>query len=311
MSDLLSGTIWQTANNASIQGDLSARHYQRLTASNGDTAILMDASQQAESVEPFLRITAWLHKNDVSVPEVMFSSPNKLLLEDFGDLKLSSLTGAERKSGYALCIDLLLTIRRCDSPELFRPDPNELAGWIDVARNYPGAKAIEIDELSPFLETEFEKILPWFSSVSLRDFHADNIMWLENRSGIRRLGLLDYQDAFLTHPVYDLVSLLTDARTHISREFRNTLIDQYVEKSDDDPIELQKAFALFSAQRNLRILGIFARAAQTGKTHHVSKMPRVYQYYVEALEHPVFDPIRDTATAALPFPDDALLRSLQ
>ena len=311
MSEFLLGTKWALAKRSAIQGDLSARHYQRLTVVSGETAILMDASRQPETIKPFFEITEWLRSFGLSAPEIFISSEDTLLLEDFGDLKLAELTGETKASGYALCLELLLALRRAAPPKLMTPSASELASWTQIARDYPGADSDQISVFSSYLETKLEDLLVGTNSVSLRDFHADNIMWLDGKDGIQKLGLLDYQDAFLTHPVYDLVSLLTDARTDISPEFRHSMIEEYISLSGDDPTELRKAFAIFSAQRNLRILGIFAKAAQSGKPHHIAKLPRVYGYFVEALQHPVFDPVRNATLSALPFPNETLINSLR
>ena len=107
----------------------------------------------------------------------------------------------------------------------------------------------------------------------------------------------------LAHPVYDLVSLLTDARSEISRDTRREYFALYARASGDDIEMLGEAFAAYSLQRNLRILGIFHRAAKVdGKTHHLPKVPRVYRYLKEALEHPRFASLRPHLAKALPEP---------
>ena len=118
--------------------------------------------------------------------------------------------------------------------------------------------------------------------------------------------MLDYQDAFLTHPAYDLVSYLTDARVDIDPERRKKVVAAYLEKSNDDRGAFRTAFAALSAQRNLRILGIFAQGAAHGKPHHLSKLPRVHRYFADALEHPAFQRVREKTLAALPSPAVAI-----
>ena len=134
---------------------------------------------------------------------------------------------------------------------------------------------------------------------------------MPERTGVRRLGLLDYQDAFLTHPIYDVVSLLTDARTDIEPEFRAQMIEAYAQRTGRDLAAVKLAFAAFSAQRNLRILGIFARSAsRDGKPIHLPKLPRVHAYLIEALQHPVFVSVADDAIAAIPPPTPELIGAL-
>lgn len=309
---------WADADRRPLAGDLSARQYFRLVRPNGDTAILMDAPPLVDaSVPAFLGMTEWLRDADLSAPAVLAKDRGRglLLLEDFGDMKLSVLIEKDptrRSEIYTLCIDLLIHIRNCEVPDLVRPDASELVDMTRLAeQHYPGLRVAGLSTFRARLETVLADLLTNDISTSLRDFHADNLMWLPERSGVRKLGLLDYQDAFLTHPVYDLVSLLTDARTDIDPQLRHQMIDLYARESGDDIVRLALAFAAFSAQRNLRILGIFtSAAAEFGKTAHLPKLPRVHGYLVEALGHPVFADVAAEALAAIPRPDPKMIESL-
>ena len=97
------------------------------------------------------------------------------------------------------------------------------------------------------------------------------------------------------------MSLLTDARTWVSAPLRRRIRDRYIARSGDDPESFQLAFAALSAQRNLRILGIFTRAKL-----HLNYMPNTYRYFAEALEHPIFDDVRNSTLRALPAPSDTV-----
>ena len=296
-----------------IAGDLSQRRYYRLIVADEDPVILMDSSQDAQSARRFCFITEWLLKAGLAAPRVLARDLETgfLIVEDFGDQTAGALVASRpdfRSQFLDASIDLLVMLRRVPPPELQRPDAAELADWTAVIdAHYPGVDLEAQRRFRGLLETDLSPLL-MECSVSLRDFHAENVMWLDGRKGVYRLGLLDYQDAFLTHPVYDLVSLLTDARIEISREERHAYIQAYATQSGDDHETLRLAFALFSAQRNMRILGIFALAAKSGKPHHLPKLPRVHGYLAEALEHPVFDAVRDQVLRGLPDPQVAAER---
>ena len=300
---------WGDAVASPVAGDLSTRSYTRLSHA-GRTAILMDASDEIAATEAFCKMTEWLRDLDLSAPAILDAreSAGLLLLEDLGTQSVSDQfsQGVEATDIYQTCIDLLLTIRDQHVPDLSEPTAHEMAEWTCLAdQYYPHADTGQLNAIRYLLETEMERFTTR-PSVSLRDFHADNLMWLPDRSGIRKLGLLDYQDAFSTHPVYDLVSLLTDARMDVSPETRKTYIRAYATASGDDLSELERAFAVYSVQRNLRILGIFHRAVEDfGKMHHLPKLPRVYGYLIEAFEHPVFANVRDFVPSALPPPENA------
>ncbi|MEO9823627.1 MAG: tRNA (adenosine(37)-N6)-threonylcarbamoyltransferase complex ATPase subunit type 1 TsaE [Paracoccaceae bacterium] len=302
---------WSGAQTTNVAGDLSSRTYQRLRQGE-QSVIYMDAGDDTASTSKFLKMSSWLDENGYSAPQAIAQKPGKglILLSDFGDQRLSTLPDVMQKM--TLCLSLLADMRTKEPPDLPCPTAIELAEMTMLAKHYPGAETEAIEtfrgELQARIEMVNENTNP---SVSLRDFHTDNIMWLGEKEGINRLGLLDYQDAFLVHPVYDLVSLLTDARRAVSTQDRQDLIVQYAKMTGDDLEDLQRAFAVFSVQRNLRILGIFSKAAlDDGKTHHVQNIPRVYGYLVEALEHPVFEGVSDELFAALPLPEKALLEQL-
>ena len=299
---------WGDAVASPVAGDLSTRSYTRLTHA-GRTAILMDAGDEIAATEAFCKMTEWLRDLGLSAPAILDArvSAGLLLLEDLGTQSVSDLLsqGGESVHIFQTCIDLLLTMRSQQVPNLSEPTAHEMAEWTRLAdQYYPNADPGLLDGVRSVLKTEIE-LFTTRTTVSLRDFHADNLMWLPDRDGIRKLGLLDYQDAFSTHPVYDLVSLLTDARMYVPPETRKTYIRAYATASGDDLSELERAFAMFSVQRNLRILGIFHRAAEDfGKRHHLPKVRRVYGYLIEAFEHPVFADVRRSVPTALPPPEN-------
>ncbi len=297
----LSEAGWAEANRSPVAGDMSARRYWRLTRA-GRSAILMDAKAP---MTPFLAMTEWLAGLGLSVPEIFAAWPGSglILLEDFGDVSLKAALSDQPRlemGVYGDCIDMLLHIRAATPPALTEPTAEELVAWTRLAEDhYPGAEAQGLAAFRSTLLDALQDVLQVECTLSLRDFHTENMMWLPGRDGYRKLGLLDYQDAFLTHPAYDLVSLLTDARSWVPRPLRERVINSYLARSGDDRESFERAFATLSAQRNLRILGVF-----TGAGRHLECLPNTYQYFMEALEHPVFDPVRAEVSAALPAPDN-------
>ena len=303
---------WEGATKTDIAGDLSSRAYQRLML-DGRSCILMDAGNDAASTHRFLEMSEWLCGNGYSAPKAIAQNPSNglLLLDDFGDEQLSKRPDANEQM--SRCLSLLADIRTKKPPKLPCPSAHELARMTGLAVHYPGADAPAIEAFQKHLALCIERVNENRQpSVSLRDFHTENIMWLADKSGLKCLGLLDFQDAILVHPVYDLVSLLTDARRSVSSPDRQSLIKEYAKITGDELVDLQEAFAVYSAQRNLRILGIFANAAiNLGKHHHVPNIPRVFNYLTEALEHSVFQDAGRELLAALPKPDKPLLDRLE
>jgi aminoglycoside/choline kinase family phosphotransferase len=126
----------------------------------------------------------------------------------------------------------------------------------------------------------------------LRDYHADNLMWLPSRDGFQKIGLLDFQDAVRGHRAYDLVSLLQDARRDVSPDLERRMIRHYLEgaKAAGQPIP-EAAFiddyTLLGAQRAIKIIGIFTRLwKRDGKDRYLQHLPRMWGLLERNLEHP-------------------------
>ncbi len=126
---------------------------------------------------------------------------------------------------------------------------------------------------------------------TLRDFHSPNLLWMPERSGLRRVGIIDTQDCLMGHPAYDVVSLLQDARVDVGCEFADELFGYYCDlrsaTAGFDTEDFRRAFAIFGAQRATKILGIFARLSKRdGKHIYLKHLPRVSRYLLRNLEHP-------------------------
>ena len=139
--------------------------------------------------------------------------------------------------------------------------------------------------------------------LSLRDFHAENLIWLPGGDGLRRVGLLDFQDAVAAHPAYDLVSLTQDARRDVPPELEHQLIARYLSRNPLEQSRFSAVVALLGAQRALRIIGVFARLVLArGKTHYLGYMPRVWGYLDRNLEHPDLRDLAGAVRVAIPEP---------
>jgi hypothetical protein len=126
----------------------------------------------------------------------------------------------------------------------------------------------------------------------LRDFHSPNLLWLPEREGLARVGLLDFQDAVLGPAAYDVASLLQDARVDVPELMEMALLSRYTRarmQADArfDAPGFARAYATLAAQRASKILGIFARLdARDGKPQYLRHLPRVSGYLQRALVHP-------------------------
>ena len=128
------------------------------------------------------------------------------------------------------------------------------------------------------------------SSLLLRDYHAANLMWLPGREGVRRAGLLDFQDAYQGPVTYDLMSLLEDARRDVPNAIREEMVARYLARFpalDEDAFKT--SLAIVAALRHTRVLAIFERLSAFEGKHEYKKLhcARVQGLLHSALRHPV------------------------
>ncbi|RBI84709.1 aminoglycoside phosphotransferase [Rhodosalinus halophilus] len=317
-ADFLAAAGWGGVEAVPLAGDASARRYFRLQRADGARAVLMEA-EAGEEVSRFLRVGRFLRDAGLSAPEVVASdAPNGLLLlEDFGDALVARIAEAEpeREAGlYAVAAEALAALHRHAPPADWpRATPAMLSRAIaPLFEHYapetpPETRAATEEALAQALEgLDAPTAVP-----ILRDFHAENLIWLPERAGSARAGLLDYQDAMAGHVAYDLASLLRDARRDVSPAAAEAAITAFLRESGRNRATLTAAMALLGVQRNLRILGVFARLAAHGKPRYLALMPRVWRHLEADLAHPAAAPVARALGEALPAPDPARLDRLR
>jgi hypothetical protein len=131
------------------------------------------------------------------------------------------------------------------------------------------------------------KALGFPRAFTIRDYHAENLLWLPEREGLKRVGLLDFQDALRGWRAWDFSMLLHDARRDVSRAAHEAAIGAYLEAAGAEDAALRRELAVLGALNSMRILGIFARlAARDGKTRYLSFMPRMWGHLAATLGHP-------------------------
>jgi aminoglycoside/choline kinase family phosphotransferase len=301
---------WSAARRRPLAGDASNRRYLRLLGDAGATAVLMDAPpERGEDVRPFLTIARHLAGLGLSAPAVLAedAAAGLLLLEDLGDGLFARLATdpATEAMLYLAAAETLAALHGAPPPDgLVRFTPDTMADLARLLFDWyaPGAQGDE--ELVSLLREALARTAPEPTVLSLRDFHAENLIWLPDRAGPARVGLLDFQDAVIAHPAYDLVSLLHDARRDVGDATRAATIRRFLDLTGHEAAPFMAAAAALSAQRNLRILGVFARlAGRDGKTSYLRFLPRVWQNLNRDLDHPGLSRLRDAALRLLPPPE--------
>jgi N-acetylmuramate 1-kinase len=318
---LLRRAGWREASRQHVAGDASNRSYQRLTSDNGQTAILMDAPpDKGETVEPFIRIARHLTQHGFSAPRILAADEEAgfLLIEDLGDALFARLMAADpshRDGLYTAATDLLVALHRAPAPALSECDARWLTDMAEPAFAFYADTQDSAAMQDRFAAVFHPLALPLDRAprvLILRDYHAENLLWLPERRGVARVGLLDFQDALLGHPAYDLVSVLQDARRDVDPAIEAAMKQHYIAQTGLDPDTFETAYALLGAQRNLRIIGIFARLCRRdGKAHYVDMIPRVWGYLQRNLEHPALAPLAQVLGDLLPHPTPTFLEHLK
>lgn len=313
----LSTAGWGAADRRPLAGDASHRRYERLRHDDQTAVLMIAPPERGEDVRPFMLIADYLRSLGLSAPAILAADADAglLLLEDLGDgLYARAVAGdlALEREAYGAAVDLLSELHAYPPPAAVpRYDPQRLAELAGLAWHwYAGGGG------DPAAAEEFENLFASTEGLgeilALRDYHAENLVWLPGRDGIRRVGLLDFQDAMAGHRAYDLVSLLEDARRDVPDDLREDLIARYVAASGVAPRDFRRAFALLGAQRNLRILGVFARLCRRdGKPGYLRFVPRVWAHLMRDLSHPELARLRRRVISDLPEPTPNHLRRLE
>lgn len=297
---------WGDADILPLAGDASFRRYFRVA--DGDRrAVLMDAPPPQEDPRPFLAVADYLHREGFGAPRVLAADlpAGLVLLEDFGDLRMREAVDADpaiEQSVYARAVDLLAELHASPAADLapyslaeYQREAALLVDW------YCPAAGIDPDRAG--FAAAWDRVLATVLAddarrvTVLRDYHAENIMLVGDGPS---LGLLDFQDALVGHPAYDLVSLLQDARRDVPEAVETAMLRRYLARAGGSP-RFDASYAILGAQRNTKIIGIFTRLWQRdGKPHYLGFLPRVWRYLERDLAHPALAPVASWFDANLP-----------
>ena len=310
---------WGVAERSMLAGDASFRRYERVHAPDGSRAVLMDAAPPREDVEPF-RDVAWLLRMlGLSAPTVLSCDAARglLLLEDFGDQTFGRMLaeGAQPEPLYRLATDTLIDLQRAwaargadgvdlpayDDALLIDREANLLLDW------YMPAVGLEPDEGQRLAyrqawQEALARVQAHRQTLVLRDFFPDNLMLLDDRPGTAACGLLDFQDAVIGSPLYDLASLLQDARRDVPPEIEERMLQRYLAAFPEmDAQDARVAYTVIAAQRHAKVIGIFTRLARRdGKPGYLAHIPRLWRMFNKALSAPALEPVHAWLDVNLP-----------
>lgn len=299
---------WGGVDYPLLAGDASFRKYYRLIRGN-ERVVLMDAPPPEENVGSFIKIDEFLIAHGFSVPKIYAQDEENgfLLIEDLGDDTYTRLLekGADERELYKLAIDVLVELhedvskRPEDIPEydgeLLTRESLLLPDWWMEAAFGKGSVTKEMREsYIKAWQPCFEYVQDMPQHLVLRDYHVDNLLRLPERSEWARCGLLDFQDAVVGSGIYDVMSLLEDARRDISLSLIEEMKMRYTRSFNDlDWEEFEATFAILGAQRHAKVIGIFARLCmRDGKPIYLKHLPRVWALFERSLKHPMLKDVK-------------------
>lgn len=264
----------------------------------------------------FAAVAAYLRGQGLSAPEILAAdyAQGFVILEDLGDALFADVLadGGHEKMLYANAVEVLARIHTERAPPtlgngipLFAYDDVALIAETDLLTQWflplalgRAATPDEIADHRALWTAALEGIGGGRRVLVHRDYHAQNLLWLPQRDGVARVGLIDFQDAVAGSPAYDLISLIEDARRDVSPAVAQAATAHYLstmaaQGTPLDEAAFRREMAVMAAQRNAKIVGIFARLhLRDGKPRYLDLLPRVWGHLERDLIHPALAELR-------------------
>jgi aminoglycoside/choline kinase family phosphotransferase len=269
----------------------------------------------AGRVDAFAAVAGYLRSQNLSAPEVIaLDAPVGLaVLEDLGgDLIAKKVAdGAPPEPLYETAIDVLAALHRTPPPPVLQAqgfawpllsyDALALKMGLDTfVEWWPAFKGLT--PYSPDVLAEWDAL--WAPVRAMgeagaevfthRDYHAENLIWLEERGGLARVGLIDFQDAVRGHRAWDMLHLLQDARRDVEPTLEAAMLDRYLAAAPEvEPKRFRAEYAALAALNNARLVGLWGRlVTRDGKPDYARFLPRTWGMLERDLAHPDLAPIK-------------------
>lgn len=294
---------WANWDRQPLAGDASARRYERLTHGDESVILMDDPTGDGENTATFAKIAQMLINVGLSAPRIHAHAPatGLMIIDDLGSDDFSkwlSRHPGEQSTLYYAAADVLIKLHNVGGDlELLQLTPEVGGEMISILNPYYTANAVTslMHEMTRALRAH----APDANTLALRDFHAENLIWRPQKSDTDRVGLLDFQDALLAPAGYDLISLLRDVRRDVPSQLTDDVTLYFIEKNRLES-DFDAQLATLGVQRNLRILGVFARLAQRDKKkRYLSLLPRVWTNLQLDLRHPALTSLRQAVNDTL------------
>ena len=272
----------------------------------------------------FVAVAEYLRGHGLTAPAIYAADIGQgfALIEDLGDDLFDSvlLKGGDERELYTAAADVLAKLHESAAPVMLNAntpllDYDETAqlGEIDLMTEWFMPMALgraatedEVHEHRALWKAALEATRVHPPVLVHRDYHAQNLLWLPQRSGHARVGILDFQDAVAGSRAQDLMHLVEDARRDVSAEVTDATIARYLETSRRSGLALDREqfggeMAAISGQRNARIAGVFARLyKRDNKPRYLDYLPRVWRHLNKDLSHPAMHGLKSWYDRTIP-----------
>lgn len=277
----------------------------------------------AGRVEAFLACAGYLRGLGLSAPAIVHARPEAgfAVLEDLGDDLFARLTegGADEAPLYDGAIEALARLHEQAPPAMLTADGVAwpLLTYDDLALKTGGDLFPQwLPRFAPGMSVDAAALAEWeaiwvpvrargeagASVFCHRDYHAENLLWLGDRTGAAQVGMIDFQDALRAHPAWDLSMLLHDARREVSAQREAAALARYFAlRPDTDRGQFLADYHALGALNVVRILGLFARlVVRDGKPRYAAFMPRLWRYLGRCLADPAAAGLADWLARHVP-----------
>ena len=251
---------------------------------NNERKIIVDFSYNHNDYLSFLEIYKILSEINISVPKIFDTDDNNstIMMEDFGNKRFDKLiNSSDPKDILIHAINSLIQIQKIQKPLLnnilkqysFSSFEIEIAEFANFYLPINNFSADKVDEFFSIWKSEFENLNFKWDSFVHKDFELSNLMYLPNREGHLKCGILDYQNAFIGFSGWDMFSLLENPRIYFDDKYNDELIEYFYNNTNQNISfnEFLTQYYFLNTARQSRVIGRWINLDKKNKNNYYSK----------------------------------------
>ena len=292
-----------------ISGDASFREFHRLKKNNKTSIIVSAKKDKYKNLIVYSVVNNILNSNKIRAPRLISNhyEHNMIEISDLGDKSFYDFIILKKNKliEYKSLIKLIFKLQKIKIKKIYKLGKfkvklskytsshlhKESDLFFDWYLKYY-LKNKKISKIKSLLKNELNKVYKKLNfkndTFVHRDFHVSNVML-----GMKKLGIIDSQDAIIGNPLYDVASLIDDVRIKLPQDLQNNLFNFYYKNSKYKKEKIEKLkndFDILSVQRNLKILGIFVRLSKRdNKRSYLKYLPYTWLLIERRMKNPIFN----------------------